>query len=150
MAHKTVKIWDTGMVPFSTTNLPTVGKALVAILSPNNVAQTANKYIYIESHNITQHELVTEFEKETGQTLGKQYMDSKQVVNSLVEASTKGDFSAIPLLIQAAIYGQDALGDLRQVEGGLWNEKLRLTQESLEESIKEGLEGMRQEIRGGV
>lgn len=138
------------MVPFSTTNLPTVGKALVATLSPNNVAQTANKYVYIESHNITQRELVTELENETGQTLGKQYMDSKQVVNSLVEASLKGDFSATPLLIQAATYSQDALGDLRQVEGGLWNERLYLPQESLEESIKKGLEGMRQEIKGGV
>ena len=52
----------------------------------------------------------------------------------------KGDFSGLGPLIQAITFGDDEqLGDLKPA--GLWNDKLGLKQDSLEDSIKAGFAG---------
>lgn len=59
-SHSTT-VWDTGDKRFSLTNEVTVGQAVVSTLQ--RPAETANKYLYIESANTTQNKILAELHK---------------------------------------------------------------------------------------
>ncbi|KAE9994810.1 hypothetical protein EG327_000023 [Venturia inaequalis] len=142
IANKTATIWDSGDVPFSGTNLSTIGTGLVALLS-KDVDASANKYVYISSHTVSQNEILAGLEKITGEKFTVTKQDSKKVIEESHKKLGAGDYSVIPPLILAAAYGPDALGDFTKVDGGLWNERLGLAKEDLDASLKAVVSGKR-------
>ena len=119
-----------------------MGRAVVAILSPAHYNETKNKYVYIDSHTLTQHETLAALEKESGQkwTVAER-LSSKDTIPPNQEKLKNGDYSAVPPLLLAAIYNEGQFTDSRKVPGGLWNERLGLPKEVLEDDIKRVLTG---------
>lgn len=133
---RTAAIWDGGNVPFSTTNLPTIGKALASLLSTDaNLAATKNKYIFISSHTTTQNEILAAYEKATGgEKWTVEKVESESAYKAAFEKFKGGDFSVIPTLIKSSFLAGDELGN--NVKQGLLNETLGLQKEDLEADVR--------------
>jgi hypothetical protein len=138
LQDKIATIWDGGNTPVTVSNLSTIGLALVKTLSSSSALQaTANQYVYVGSHTVSQNEILDGFQKLTGNAWSvAQEKNTKEVVPVELEKVKKGDYSGITNLILAAAYGDAAYGDFRKVPGGLWNDKLGLPKEDLETSLK--------------
>ncbi|KAJ4358957.1 hypothetical protein N0V95_002573 [Ascochyta clinopodiicola] len=137
VSSKTATIIDSGNAIFSATNLHTIGSAVVKTLE--NAEATKNKRVYVSEVQTSQNEILAVAEKITGEkwTVKKVGLqDHIAAGNALLQ---KGDFSGIGHLIQAAVFGDESLSDLKPL--GLWNEKLGLKQGSLEDTIKAWLAG---------
>lgn len=117
--------------------MKTIGKGLVALLSTSElVEQSANKYVFIASFTTTQNETLKVFEKLTGEKWKVEQVSSKPVQKEGLEKLGKGDYSVAGQLIQAAIFSDEGLAD---VSKRVWNEKLGLPKESLEDTLKAAL-----------
>jgi len=135
---KTATVLDDGVAPFTATNLATVGKALVSILQHEN--ETRNRYVYIGSFTTTQAEVVALVEKISGTKYPITSQNSSDVLEDANKRFQAGDHSAIYDQIKVGLFGKEkALGDLRPV--GLWNDKLGLEKEDIEETVKRVLAG---------
>jgi hypothetical protein len=125
-------------VPFSLTNTNTIGKALAALLSnPSLLAEAKNRYIYLSSHTTTQQQLLAALEKVMGAKWSVEHVDSATFIRESQEKIAKGDFFGVSGLIRTLC--------LVEIEGvantdyrplGLWNQKLGLPEENLEEDLK--------------
>lgn len=104
---------------------------------------SANKYVYVSSHTVSQNQILAGLEKATGEKFTVKKEDSKKVIEEGHQKLASGDYSVIGPLILAAAYGPDALGDFTKVDGGLWNEKLGLAKEDLDASLKAVASGKR-------
>jgi hypothetical protein len=135
LKNKTATIWDSGDAPFTGTNLSTIGAGLVSLLS-KDVDASANKYVYISSHTISQNQLLAGLERVTGEKFTVTHVDSKKSIPENHEKLAKHDYSGVSGLIQAAAFGDGALGDFTKVAGGLWNEKLGLAKADLDKDLK--------------
>jgi hypothetical protein len=135
--NKTATIFDSGNATFSTTNLGLVGEAVVKALE--NPEATKNQYVYVSGFQTSQNEILAAAEKITGEKWTVSKTNAKDQIAKGNELLQKGDFSGLGPLIQAITFGDEQLGDLKP--SGLWNEKLGLKQESLEDSIKAGFSG---------
>lgn len=132
--EKRAEIWDGGNVKFSSTNLSTIGKAIVSILSTTErLSATENKYVFIASHTVTQNEVLAAFEKATGEWSIERVHGEKATAKAR-EGFANGDYSTIPDLIRSAFLPQDELGNSEKK--GLSNDVLGLPKESLEADIK--------------
>ena len=135
---KTATIVDSGNATFSSTNLGTIGEAVVKSLE--NAEATKNQFIYISGFQTSQNEILAAAEKITGDKWTVNKTTAKENIATGNEKLKKGDFSGLGPLIQAITFGDDEqLGDLKPA--GLWNDKLGLKQDSLEDSIKAGFAG---------
>ncbi|KAF1953129.1 NAD(P)-binding protein [Byssothecium circinans] len=134
---KTATLIDDGKGVFSASNLRHIGRALVKVLE--NAAETRNKYIYVSSFETSQAELLSWVEKVSGQKWTVKNVTSKEMIQLGNEKLKRGDFSGIVELIKASCFGGEGLGDLRLA--GLWNEKLGLEKDDLEESVRVALSG---------
>jgi len=136
--------WDNGLVPFSVTNLPTIGKAIVNLLSSaERLVATANKYVFISSHTITLEDLFGAVRKATpGEAWTIEHLDSKVAAAEAREKIAKGNFYAWYELIKYTTFaeGLGDLGDFRKVVG---NDLLGLEREDLEADVKKIVEGIR-------
>lgn len=135
--NKTATILDSGNATFSTTNLGTIGQAVVKALE--NAEATKNRYVYVSGFQTSQNEILAAAEKITGEKWTVNKISAKDQIARGNELLQKGDFSGVGPLIQAVTFGDEQLGDLKP--SGLWNEKLGLKQDSLEDSIKAGFSG---------
>jgi len=138
VSTKTARIWDGGDIPFSTTNLATIGKALAGLLTnPDALQASKNKYIYIASHTATQNEILAVLEKVTGEKWTVEHIKSSEAVPKATKALQDGDFRGILTLIQAANFAEGRLNDFTQVEGGLSNNLLLPgVHEDLEQDVR--------------
>lgn len=135
--NKTATIVDSGNATFSTTNLGLIGEAVVKALE--NAEATKNQYVYVSGFQTNQNEILAAAEKITGEKWAVNKTTSKDLITKGNELLQKGDFSGLGPLIQAVTFSDEQLGDLKP--SGIWNEKLSLRQESLEDSIKAGFSG---------
>lgn len=134
-----VTIWDDGNTPASFTNTATIGRAVVSILQ--HPEETANRYIHIASFTTTQNEVLKELKahstvewKTTSTTTDEQISTGQQLV-------AKGDFNGMLMLVQAAAFGsKPGLKANYEKDEELWNEKLCLPKESLEDTVRKVLE----------
>lgn len=136
-ASKTATIWDDGNVKFTGTNLRTVGLAIIKSLEKADL--TKNAHVYVSSFKVSQNEILAIAEKATGSKWTVTNQTTGALIKDGQDKLAKGDFSGINSLIVGAVYHPDGLGDFSSE--GLWNEKLGLPQESLEESVKAGISG---------
>lgn len=107
--HK-VTIIDEGKVKSNFTLLSTVGKAVGGTFKHS--AQTANKYLYINSYHVNQQDLLESLKKATpDQEWTVEHVSSEAIQKEGFEKLAKYDFSGIRLLLQAAIYGKIPVQD---------------------------------------
>ncbi|KAJ4994313.1 isoflavone reductase family protein [Stagonosporopsis vannaccii] len=135
--NKTATIVDSGNATFSATNLGTIGQAVVKSLE--HAEATKNQFVYISGFQTSQNEILAAAEKITGEKWTVNKTSAKDLIAKGNELLQKGDFSGLGPLIQALTFGEEQLGDLKP--SGLWNEKLGLTQDNFEDSIKAAFSG---------
>jgi hypothetical protein len=140
LKNHAASIWDDGASKFSTTNTATIGKAVASALSPNNIDATANQYITIASHTVSQNDILAVLEELTGEKWKISHKKTEVELKKANEELAKGNQFAAYDLIKALTFGPGSLGDATAVKGGLWNGRLGLPEEDLKESIRKVLE----------
>ena len=132
-------IFDGGDVEFEATNVPQIGRAIAAALSPEHVNETANQYVYINSFTLTQNKVLAVLEKVTGQKLEVKRTTVEQLYTENQEKlrESPDDGFARMMLVQACLYGKGGVNNFSSYDDGrgLWNKRLGLPQEDLEESL---------------
>lgn len=135
LSSRTAVIYDGGNIPFEATNLDQTGKAVAAIL--RNPELSRNQYVYVNSFTATQNEILKALENSTGEKF--------QVTGASVEATWKGGLEKVArggdevrdgviATIHAAYYGKGNVNNYSATRG-LWNEKLGLPKEDLDETV---------------
>jgi hypothetical protein len=114
-----------------------IGKALVAALVKAD--QTKNQYVYVSEFQISQNELLKLAEKVTGEEFTVKKTTFKEHVALGNKLLSEGNHAGLGPLIQSITFGDERLGDLSK--NGLWNERLGLEVDSIEDSIKTGFAG---------
>ncbi|EEA19187.1 hypothetical protein TMatcc_010265 [Talaromyces marneffei ATCC 18224] len=134
----TVTIFDGGDISFEATNLFQVGRAIAKCLKKPDLSK--NQYVYVNSFTVTQNRVLAALEK----AAGKKFTVSESTVEQLwadgAENVKAGQPMGILAMIAGAIYGKGGLARFSMTKG-LWNEKLDLPQEDLDECVKEYLAG---------
>jgi hypothetical protein len=137
LAVKTVTIFDGGNIKFSTTNLHTIGVALIKALE--NPEESKNQYVYLSGFDTTQNEILGLAEKITGTKWTVKHVKSKEHLANGRAKVEKGDYMGILDLLQVATFGEEQIGLFDSAK--LWNEKLGLPKDNLEKSIRAAFEG---------
>ena len=138
---RTVTVYDSGDVEFEATNVAKIGEAVAAMLSPEHQAETANQYIYVNSFTLTQNQVVKALEKVTGDKFQvKEATTAGLRSDALERAKTEGAAAVALDVIVAIMYGQGGINNYsRDVQDGLWNDRLGLKRETLEDTLREVL-----------
>lgn len=135
-ATKTSTLIDGGKTRFTASNVAQIGRALVAVLS--HATETANKLVFVESFTTTQLEIHAALEKASG--------EEWKVVNKTSESVRAEGFKLLGEgkilegggnLITALVLGKEGLEDHSDVEGGIWNIRLGLPVETVEETVQQ-------------
>lgn len=142
---------DNGDAPYGTTNLRTIGQALFKIISnPTHFQESANRYINIYSHILTQKDILAAVEKISQKTFEKHFVNSADLYEDALRRFTsrgpsdEKDLFAERDIIQCITYGKGeflSLGDPRDEND--WTERLGLPEENLEEDVRGVLERTR-------
>lgn len=134
--EKTAKIFPKYKdVKFSATNLGDVGTAIAQALSPSIAPKTANQILRIRTLTTSQSELLAAFEKATGEKFKVTEADFDAAVTEAKEKLSKGDFSGVGTLIQAAALDERTGNDFDKA-GNVSNELLELPSLQVEEAVK--------------
>jgi nucleoside-diphosphate-sugar epimerase len=134
--HHTVTFYDEGKNLVSATTLPSIGKAVVAII--HHPELTLNKRIYIADATFTQQEALALFEKYSGTKWTVKHKSTKESYKQGDECYAKGDIAnGIPAYIMAAIYSEQGASNF---EGKTSNNALGLKTIPLEQIVKEAVE----------
>jgi putative NADH-flavin reductase len=135
---KTATIFDNGVGRFSTSNLHTVGLAVVKALE--NPELTKNQYVYVSGLETTQNEILAAVEKVTGEKWMVTQSTTKELADTGRAKVEKGDYMGILDLLRSVTFGaEEELGRFKQT--ALWNEKLGLPNDDLEKTIRAVVEG---------
>lgn len=135
--HKAV-LFNKGTDTWSTTTLPSIGLAVKnALLLP---AETANKYIFIDSFTISQAQILASLEKLTATKWEVTYSDSEKQKKEGLEKMSNGDFSGAMSLIQYinSVHGHG--GNFAEYEK-TQNELLSLPKENIDDVLAGILKG---------
>ncbi|KAM0321641.1 hypothetical protein ACHAQA_009997 [Verticillium albo-atrum] len=133
---QTATIIDGGNVRFTTSTTAQIARAIISVLEHKD--ETRNKAVFVESHTITQNELLPVVAKVTGAkwTIVEQSSDELRAFSekSFAEGNVMVGGGA---LMKALILGKDVSTDHHEVDGGIWNDRLGLPKASLEEEVRE-------------
>ena len=122
-----------------------IAKAVASTLLPHNTSEMASRYIYINSFTTTQNAVLHSLERHTGTKWDVERGSARKLGSFGLEQLKSGAKSGgvVPdyppgavEVVWAAMYGNGELNDF----GGkakLWNEKLGLAEEDLNESIRD-------------
>ncbi|KAH9209772.1 hypothetical protein DL95DRAFT_466458 [Leptodontidium sp. 2 PMI_412] len=133
------KIWDSGNSKFAATNLSTVGRAVVTILTTAE-EKTRNKQVEVESFTTTQNEIVAILEKVTGAKWNVEKTSSEQELAAAEANLEKGEFlEAYYIWVKAWIFSGKVGSKLVNAKDG--NELLSVEAESLEDVIGKVVRG---------
>ncbi|KAL3421129.1 isoflavone reductase [Phlyctema vagabunda] len=134
LASKTATLLDDGHTRFTTSNAAQIARAFIAVLQ--SPSATANQLIFVQSFTTTQVEVLGALEKATDEKWNVVHKRSEDVRAFGLKALQDGDLLVGGgSLITAAVLGRDALEDHTHVEGGLWNQRLGLPEENVEEEV---------------
>lgn len=134
ISARTATIFDNGDIYFEATTLDQVGRALAKCLKNHQI--TRNQYIYVNSFTTTQNEILKALEQTTGDkfTVSKGSVD--ELWNNGATKAKEGQKLGVLGMLAGAIYGKGHLAQFSSVQG-LWNEKLGLPQEDLNEVLRD-------------
>ncbi|RSL92346.1 hypothetical protein CEP52_013860 [Fusarium oligoseptatum] len=130
---RTATIFDGGDIPYEATNLDQVGRAIAKSLK--NPEATKNQYVYVNSFTVTQNEVVRALERATGEKFEISHGTVDGLWQDGVAQVKDGQLMGTLAMIAGAIYGKGGLAHF-SVTKGLWNAKLGLPQEDLDEFLK--------------
>jgi uncharacterized protein YbjT (DUF2867 family) len=137
-AEGSVKLIDGGRARFTASTVGQIARALVAILK--NPSEATNKLVFVESFTTSQAEVVAAIEKVTGEKYSVEPVSSQALREQAYKQLQAGDIQGGGTsLIMTLIFGEGSLEDHTHVEGGLWNARLGLENENLEEVVKVAL-----------
>lgn len=138
-------IFDGGDVEYEATTMPHIGRAVVAILSPENFEKTANTFVYVNSFTLTQKMVLATLEKLTGDKFEVIHSTAKSITDDGIAAYDSGKArigdqgletaNASGNIITGAFYGNGNLNNYSR-SPGLWNERLGLPQEDIETTLR--------------
>lgn len=132
-----VEMWDGGVGRFSVTTEENTALAVVRGLV-EIPEETKNRSVLVEEFVTTQAELFGEIERQRGEKLVVEKVDSVKKIAELQVAYERGDKTATYGLIEAGFVTGRYGGDLAK-EGELFTEKLRLQRHSLQEVVADAL-----------
>lgn len=135
---RTVTIYDGGNIPYEATNLDQVGKAIAASLKNSELSK--NQYVYVNSFTITQNEVLKAVEKATGEKFTVSQSTAEELWQDGAAKLKGGQKFGVLAMIASVFYGKGGLANY-SVTRGLWNEKLDLPQENLDECLKKYVAG---------
>ncbi|KAF9526114.1 hypothetical protein CPB83DRAFT_885121 [Crepidotus variabilis] len=122
-----------GSTPFTVTNVGTITKALVNLLSDSErLRDTANKRVYISTHLLTQDKLLSAVEKVTGATFEVLQVSLEETERKARESLASGDMVGAFGLAKVALF-KNSYGDFSKKQS---NELLGLPQGDLEADLK--------------
>jgi hypothetical protein len=145
-------IFDGGETRLEFTNLAQVGRAVTAVLKPENYEATKNTYVYVNSFTVTQNCVLSCLEKITEAKFEITPADSQELARSGLakwnaepdseQVLEEGRYPAGAMdLITAGLNGYGGFNCFSQRKG-LWNERLGLPKEDLEETLRRVVEGV--------
>ncbi|KAM0543843.1 hypothetical protein ACHAPJ_012080 [Fusarium lateritium] len=130
---RTAIIFDRGDIAYEATNLDQVGRAIAKSLK--NISITRNQYVYVNSFTVTQNEVLSALKRFTRD----KFEVSQGTVDGLWEEGAEQVKNGNPMgtlaQIAGAIYGKGGAANY-SVDKGLWNDKIGLATENLEEFLK--------------
>ncbi|KAL4783503.1 hypothetical protein BJX76DRAFT_329587 [Aspergillus varians] len=126
--NKQASLLDDGTHRWSTTTLSAVALAVKnAMLIPD---KTANRYLFIESFNISQRDILAALEDLTNAPWAVSYHGAEEGKRAALEKLLIGDYSGIPVLMRYVTCTEGCGGDYMEYEEGA-NNLLSLPEESL-------------------
>lgn len=138
LGARTATIYDGGDVPYEATTLDQVGRAITKSLKCSG--HTRNQFVYVNSFTVTQNEVLKALEKVTGD----KFVVSQGIVEDLWQGGAthlkEGQPLGVLAMIAGTIYGKGRLANYSKTKG-LWNEKIGLAQERLDEVIESLIAG---------
>ncbi|KAF4503065.1 2`-hydroxyisoflavone reductase [Fusarium agapanthi] len=130
---RTATLYGGGGIAYEATNLDQVGRAIAKSLK--NLEITCNQHVYVNSFTVTQNDVLRALEKATGD----KFQVSHGTVDELWEGGTEQVRNGNPMgalaQISGAIYGRGGVANY-SVDKGLWNDKIGLPGENLEEFVE--------------
>ncbi|KAL8716756.1 MAG: hypothetical protein Q9225_005948 [Loekoesia sp. 1 TL-2023] len=138
-AH-TATIYDAGDAQVNYTTLSTIGQSIASILS--HPAETANRFICIQSIKASQNDMLAALEKSSGKKWTVNKRSSAEARQTGGEKLGKGDMSGMMDMIVGAIYCGDPEANYDETRG-LDNDLLGLKQESLEDLVDKIVKGQK-------
>lgn len=140
LPKRTATIFDGGDIPYEATTLAQVARAVAAVLSSaEHLDASKNRHVYINSFTTTQNDVLKALEAATGEKFAVTQATRKELVDSAPQGP-----AATMSLIAAMIYGYPRdLNHYSQYPGGVWNERLGLPRENVDDSVREIVAGLR-------
>lgn len=144
LRSKTVTVYDGGDQPWEATNIAQIARAVTACLSPEHYEKTSNQYVFVNSFTVTQNQVIAEIEKAMGTKIEREHVRSSEVAEVArrelatgeMEYSTGSGYAKGSIsLIACQVYNMDGLNNYSETQG-LWNDRLGLPRESLEETVQ--------------
>lgn len=133
VGKRKVTLYDGGTAKYEATNLPQIGRAVAAILKSE---ETKNRYVYVNSFTISQKEVLAALEKVTGSKFEVSDGTREGLKKSGLERMEAGDMSGVVEAISAQIFNLNGVNNYSSTKD-LWNDKLGLPMESLEDTLRE-------------
>jgi len=133
LGARTVTIYDGGDIPYEATTLDQVGRAIAKSLK--HPEHTRNEFVYVNSFTVTQNEVLKAVERITGE----KFTVSQSTVEDLWQGGAaqlkEGQPLGLLAMIAGTIYGKGGLANYSGTKG-LWNKKIGLAQEKLDEVLE--------------
>lgn len=136
---KSAKVWDSGSNVTSVTNLSTVGKAVVSILTTAEEL-TRDRLIEIESFPISQNSVIEALEKAAGEKWTIEKTTTEQQLAEAQASLEKGDFlSAFYVWVRAFVFSGEPGARFQNPKAN--NELLGLPHEDLQKTVEKIVKG---------
>ncbi|KXH30424.1 isoflavone reductase [Colletotrichum nymphaeae SA-01] len=135
LATKTATLVDGGKTRFTASNTAQIGRAIVAVLQHSD--ETKNQLVFTESFTTTQLEVLASLEKISGEKWKTVEVSSQAIREDGFSKLGKGEImEGGAAVIMALVLGEGGLEDHTHVKGGIWNDRLGLKTESIDETVK--------------
>ncbi|KAJ9613293.1 hypothetical protein H2200_003235 [Cladophialophora chaetospira] len=141
--------YDGGDIPFEATTLAQVGHGVVAVFRHQELV--ANRYVYINSLTTTQNQVIESLEKAGSGKWAITHTRTDETFQKgmeLVQKGGAGRMLGIVNIITAAFYNYGRL-NFYSTNVGLWNDRLNLPQEDLDNVTAAIVEDARSSARSG-
>ncbi|KAH0421768.1 hypothetical protein CcaCcLH18_13242 [Colletotrichum camelliae] len=126
---------DGGNTRFTTSTVAQIGRAIISVLK--HPSETRNQLVFVESFTTTQREVLNALEKSTRKDWKVKEETSENVRLDGFKRLGEGDIvGGGASVIMALVLGSEALEDHTNVKGGMWNERLGLGVENVEDVVR--------------
>ncbi|KAK2753982.1 NmrA-like family protein [Colletotrichum kahawae] len=138
LTNRIATLVDGGNTRFTTSTVAQIGRAIISVLK--HPSETRNQLVFVESFTTTQREVLNALEKSTGKDWKVKEETSENVRIDGFKRLGEGDIvGGGASVIMALVLGSEALEDHTNVKGGMWNERLGLEKESVQDVVRDVL-----------